>query len=65
MSQLSLSLDASLLVRDDQGRYRPATVDQILEAARYAIDQKIPLGTLLTSPAVVKHYLRTKLEVFL
>lgn len=64
MSQLSLSLDSSLLVRDDQGRYLPATADQILEAARYVIDQKIPRGTLFTSPALVKDYLRTKLVGF-
>ena len=30
MSQFSLSLDSSLLVRDDQGRYLLATADQIL-----------------------------------
>jgi DNA repair protein RadC len=64
MSQLSLSLDSSLLVRDDQGRYLSATADQILEAARYVIDQKIPRGTLFTSPALVKDYLRTKLASF-
>lgn len=64
MSQLSLSLYSSLLVRDDQGRYLPATADQILEAARYVIDQKIPRGTLFTSPALVKDYLRTKLASF-
>jgi len=50
MSQLSLSLDSSLLVRDDQGRYLPATADQILEAARYVIDQKMPRGTLRSDP---------------
>ena len=61
MSQLSLSLDSSLLVRGDQGRYLPATADQILEAARYVIDQKIPRGALFTSPTLVKDYLRTKL----
>ena len=64
MSQLSLSLDSSLLVRGDQGRYLPATADQILEAARYVIDQKIPRGALFTSPTLVKDYLRTKLASF-
>ncbi|MGN8198091.1 RadC family protein [Salinisphaera sp. RV14] len=62
MSQLSLSLDTSpLLVRDDQGHYRPATVDQILAAARQAIDQKMQRGAAFSSPAAVKEYLRTKL----
>ena len=38
MSQLSFSsFDASLMVRDAQGRYLLATADQILEAARQAV----------------------------
>jgi hypothetical protein len=64
MSQLSLSLDSSLLVRDAQGRYLLASADQILAAARQVIDQKNPRGTLFTSPALVKDYLRTKLASF-
>ena len=64
MSQLSLSLDSSLLVRDAQGRYLLASADQILAAARQVIDQKNPCGTLFTSPALVKDYLRTKLATF-
>ena len=64
MSQLSLSLDSSLLVRDAQGRYLLASADQILAAARQVIDLKNPRGTLFTSPALVKDYLRTKLANF-
>ena len=64
MSQLSLSLDSSLLVRDAQGRYLLASADQILAAARQVIDLKNPRGTLFTSPALVKDYLRTKLASF-
>ncbi|MGY6273888.1 JAB domain-containing protein [Achromobacter denitrificans] len=64
MSQLSLAFDSSLLVRDSQGRYMLATADQILEAARQVIDQKIPRGALFTSPMLVKDYLRTKLAGF-
>ena len=64
MSQLSLSLDSSLLVRDAQGRYLQASADQILAAARQVIDLKNPRGTLFTSPALVKDYLRTKLAGF-
>ena len=64
MSQLSLSLDSSLLVRDAQGRYLLASADQILAAARQVIDEKSPRGTLFTSPALVKDYLRTKLASF-
>ncbi|HBO8980232.1 TPA: DNA repair protein RadC [Pseudomonas aeruginosa] len=63
MSQLSFSsFDSSLLVRDAQGRYLPASVDQILDAARQAIDQKMQRGTAFTSPALVKEYLITKLS---
>jgi len=65
MTQLSFSsFDSSLLVRDAQGRYLPASADQILDAARQVIDQKNPRGTLFTSPALVKDYLRTKLTSF-
>ncbi len=64
MSQLSLSLDASLLVRDDQGCYLPATADQIIEAARRVIDQKMQRGASFASPVDVKAYLRVKLAGF-
>ncbi|UPG87234.1 DNA repair protein RadC [Luteibacter aegosomatis] len=65
MSQLSFSsFDSSLMVRDAQGRYLLATAEQILEAARQAIERKMQRGTSFTSPAVVKEYLRAKLAGF-
>lgn len=65
MSQLSFSsFDSSLLVCDAKGRYLPASIDQILDAARQVIDQKMQRGTSFTSPDVVKEYLRTKLVGF-
>ena len=64
MSQLTLSLDTPLMVRDGRGRYRPADADQILEAARKVIEQKMQRGAEFTSPVVVKKYLRTKLAGF-
>ena len=64
MSQLSLSSDASLLVHDGRGRYLPASAEQILDAARRVIDQKMQRGTEFSSPATVKEYLRTKLAGF-
>jgi DNA repair protein RadC len=65
MTQLSFSsFDSSLLVRDAQGRYLPASVDQILDAARQVIDQKMQRGMSFTSSAVVKEYLYTKLAGF-
>jgi len=53
--------DASLMVRDQQGRYQVATADQILEAARQAIEQKMQRGASFPTPAAVKAYLRAKL----
>ena len=65
MSQLSFSsFESALLVRDAHGRYLPASADDILEAARQVIDQKMQRGTLFDSPATVKTYLRTKLAGF-
>ena len=65
MTQLSFSsFDSSLLVRDAQGRYLPASVDQILDAARQVIDQKIQRGMSFTSPTLVKEYLCAKLAGF-
>jgi len=65
MSQQTFSsFDSALLVRDAQGHYLPATTDQILEAARQAVDQKMTRGTAFTSPVVVKEYLTAKLAGF-
>ena len=65
MSQLSFSsFDSSLMVRDAQGRYLLATAEQILEAARQAIERKMQRCTSFTSPAAVKEYLRAKLAGF-
>lgn len=62
MSQLSFSsFDATLLVRDAHGCYVLATTEQILDAARQAIDQKMQRGASFSSPAAVGEYLRTKL----
>tara|TARA_R100001143_G_C3358847_1_gene134230 strand:+ start:3016 stop:3522 length:507 start_codon:yes stop_codon:yes gene_type:complete len=61
MSQFSSSFDSSLLVRNDQGGYLPATADQILEAARRVVDQRICNGAPFASPDIVKEYLGAKL----
>ncbi|MDR2011897.1 MAG: DNA repair protein RadC [Rhodanobacter sp.] len=62
MSQLSFSsFDTALMVRDAQGRYALASADQILDAARQAIDQKMPRGASCSSPAAVRAYLCAKL----
>lgn len=62
MSQLSFSsFDAAVLVRDTHGHYAPATAEQILEAARQVVDQRMQRGTSFSSPAAVKVYLQAKL----
>ena len=62
MSQFFLTSESPLMVRDGESRhYLPATPEQILAAAREVIDQKIPRGTSLESPALAREYLRTKL----
>lgn len=50
-----------LHVRDVSGEFRPATADEVLEAARIAVARKFRRGSTFTSPEVVKHYLRAKL----
>lgn len=62
MSQLSLAFDASLMIRDEHGRYLPATAEQILDAARKVIDQKVQRGAAFTSSDLVKEYLIAKLD---
>jgi DNA repair protein RadC len=66
MSQLSFSypdtpLTSSLMVCDTRGRYVVASDDQILEAARLLINQKMQRGVELTNPKIVREYLRDKL----
>lgn len=61
MSNVSSLSDASLLVRDARGCYLPATVDQILSAARQVVDRKMQRGANFGSPADVKVYLTAKL----
>ncbi|WP_076998012.1 RadC family protein [Variovorax sp. KK3] len=59
--QSAAGFDAPLLICDDHGNYRRATADQILEAARHAIEHKTQRGASFESPQAVKEYLLTKL----
>lgn len=61
MSQLSLSLDSSLLVRDVTGDYRPANADEVLQAALRVLAGQMRGCEALTSPQVVRDFLRLKL----
>ncbi len=61
MSQLSLSFDSSLLVRDVAGDYRPAKADEVLQAALRVLSGQMYGSEALTSPQVVRDFLRIKL----
>lgn len=61
MSQLSSSFDSSLLVRDVTGDYRPAKADEVLQAALRVLAGQMYGSEALTSPQVVRDFLRIKL----
>lgn len=61
MSQLSSSVDSSLLVRDVAGDYRPAKADEVLQAALRVLAGQMYGSEALTSPQVVRDFLRIKL----
>lgn len=57
----SSSFDSPLFVRDQRRRYQLATADQILEAARSVVDQRMRRGTLFSDPSVAGRFFRDKL----
>ena len=66
MSQFSVSsvvaVDA-LLVRDVDGQYRPARVEEVLSQARRVLSQRVRRGATMSSPQAVKDYLRLEIGV--
>ena len=55
------SIYSSLLVRDVAGEYRPAEADEVLQAAQRVLAGSVRGTDVLTSPAVVKDFLRVRL----
>lgn len=55
------SAASSLLVRDVTGAYRPADADEVLLAAQSVLAGRVRGADMLTSPAVVKDFLRARL----
>lgn len=53
--------DGSLYVRGRRSRYRPATADQIVEAARQVVDQRMQRGASFKDPSIARAYFRDKL----
>lgn len=63
MSNTTSSFDSfSLLVRDLQGDYRPASADEVLRAARRMLAYRVRRGNTLNSPQAVRDFLRFKLS---
>ncbi|VTU33682.1 DNA repair protein RadC [Variovorax sp. PBL-H6] len=52
---------SSLLVRDVTGEYRSADADEVLQAAQQVLAGRVRGANVLTSPAVVKDFLRARL----
>lgn len=57
----SSSFDSPLFIRDTRKRYHPANADQIIEAARQVVDQRMRRGTLFSDPSVAGKFFRDKL----
>jgi DNA repair protein RadC len=61
MANITSSLDSCLLVRDQEGAYRPASADEVLHAARRVLSHRVRRGCAFSSPQVVRDFLRLKL----
>ena len=51
----------SLMVKEENGRYRMATGEEILEAARIELDRRFRRAEALTSPDLTREFLRVNL----
>lgn len=63
MSHLTFPSNTPLMVRNTRGRYKPATADQIMDAARDVIRQLFQPGVKLDTSKVVPSYLRDRLAM--
>lgn len=52
----------ALMVRDEDGRYRPASGEEIIEAAQLEMNRRFRRGTKITSPEETKSFLQFKLR---
>lgn len=57
----SPSFESPLFVRDRRRRYQPASADQILEAARLVVDQRMQRGVPFSDPSIARSFFRDKL----
>jgi DNA repair protein RadC len=51
----------ALMVRDEEGQYRPATGEEIIEAAMEEMRRRFARGVSITSPEATKDFLQLKL----
>jgi len=58
---VSSAASSSLLVRDVAGDYRPADADEVLRAAQRVLAGRVRGSDVMTSPMVVKDFLRVRL----
>lgn len=61
MSQFKPSISSSLLICDTQGEYRKANAEEVLQAARRVLGNKVRRGCTLSSPNAVRDYLALQL----
>lgn len=62
MIQFSIPLsDNTLMVRDEQGVYCPATPEQVIAAARNVMDARLVRGRTFNDPVSAKNFLIAKL----
>lgn len=62
MSQSNFSsAEGSMLVRDVQGEYRQASAEEVMQAARRVLSNRVRRGAAMTSPQDVKDHLRPRL----
>ena len=61
LNAFALAGTTSLLVQDVAGEYRPAGAQEILQAAQQVLAGQVRGTHVLSSPAVVKDFLRTRL----
>ncbi len=61
LASFESSVSSNLLVRDVAGVYRPADADEVLQAAQRVLLGRVRGSDVLSSPVVVRDFLRMRL----
>lgn len=51
----------TLYIRDERGEFIPATGDDLVAAAKHHLSRRVRRGTALTSPRLVRDYLKVRM----